>query len=113
MFISSLTNDDIGKIYLQTYNANNYKRPLEYIGDIANVNGNFKQFKMLHQKSPIFSFSSNDTSFQLQQLSVPKDVASHIGSYIGNFGGKKRKTNRRKTNRRKTNRRKQYKNRDK
>ena len=97
--LSRLSDNDIGKVYYQTYiepnrfDGNYHKQPLKYMGDTISVDGrNLKRFTLLNPPFMSFYYAPEDNSFDLQEMpKLPDPLHLKISKFVGNSGGKKSK----------------------
>jgi hypothetical protein len=91
--LSRLNDNDIGKVYYQTYYRGNHKQPLKYMGDTITDDGrHLKRFTMLKPPFASLYYIPEDKTFDIQEMpNLPDPLHLKISSFVGNLGGKNKK----------------------
>ena len=90
--LSRLNDNDIGKVYYQTYYRGNHKQPLKYMGDTITDDGrHLRRFTMLKPPFASLYYIPEDKTFDIQEMPyLPDPLHLKIFEY-GNLGGKNKK----------------------
>jgi hypothetical protein len=101
--LSQLNDNNIGKVYYQTYYRGNHKQPLKYMGDTITDDGrHLKRFTMLNPPFASLYYIPNDNTFDLQEMpNLPDPLQLKISEFVGNRGGKSKKKRRMKKKKKK------------
>ncbi len=94
--LSLLNDNDIGKVYYQTYIRDNHKQQLKYMGDtITNDGRHLKRFTLLNPPFMSLYYTPEDNTFDLQEMpNLPDPLHLKISEFVGNRGGKNKKSKR-------------------